>query len=697
MTDKTRLGTFPNLPENPLLRYPLMFFAVLYGIFIDAPYQACCHVSGKVYKGWDGWLFHFPVGIASGFGVATLAGWVMGTAGDSLWVWFPVSCLAFFLGTFLVYPAFVHYVYRPVEVRVKKFLEWTRALIKAHFGKVVETIVNAAKVLPFSSTLWRSAEGEAAKNSGFLIGLAVILGVTLLGAAGFAAYSSYVWVLALFPESLAYVPTATAAFSGLVVFAVIVGLLVQLFEVGEFALMGITYSGAGVYFLAPVIDSKLGTYGVAAVWTTYLASFVLGLAYIFPGLNKIATGGLVKRAVKWWATNMLEPTYSEADVQYRLFFSHTFNLVLSFVFAYVAFVFSINWGLNSLIGAAAAAAVFASTYMSNPKMFEDRDMSGAWGVFAAFGLPLWLGHMDYLVVTGWKLFVVEFLVGLFTALVVWPVFYKTVRLATFSWLSEPAGRFLASTHKKIYEGLDWLSRKYVEKVLKPCFTDESQANKLFVHLVNLAILFVGGYQAVPSLSTALESGLGLTSVSVVSILAVGAVISYVVIGNLLVALRNASVAALVGLIATGYSGVYVYHAANEYSWLGFVVGPMIGCLAAGLIFPLFYQGLVTLLKPVAPALEPSLTWVLEKTSDLFIKAWDKVWVALKMLGRIWKPIWRLVVSVWAAIWKVIGPIVTRVTLVAAAFLAQVAAVAGAFLAQVAAMGRALAQIWTHRG
>lgn len=679
MTDVNRTDGSFELPKNPIVRQIVIVLAFVYGLLIKPVKDAAKHVSSRVYDGFAGWLFHLPVGLFASFWMASLAGWAIGwEEGESLLVWLPVSSFAFLLSLFLGYPAFILYIFRPVEEKCEAFVRLVGKAIDRYFGKLMRGIVDLVKDLPLSTRLWQSIETEGKKANWVAIVLVCVLVLAvLLGTVTWAVWV-YDQVFALFPSDWSYAPTAVALFAAAVIVATATSVFWKLMNAGEAAFVAVVYSTAGVYALSPVTVALVGGYGAGAVWSAYAVEFIVACAYAFPGAILLAEGELAKRIGRW-LVRVINQAYEEQDRDYRLFFSHVNNIFFSAVFAVVAFVLTGLYGFPDVVNLLAALAAFVIAYISNPKTFELNTTNILWGFLWALlvGIVVFL----YGPLHGWLLYMSAILSGLTTIFVLFPLAYKGLRATTNPYIAHPTGRFLARSYDRIFEAARFIERKYREHVIVPCFADRSQESKFFGHLATLAIVGFGIYQALPLL----DVGFGLPAILLAAALTVSTLFCYVLIGQVVFAAGNALVAAVIGVATFVVAGMYTYNVNEELWYWAIVVGFFAASVAGGVIFPLLYKAVRKIISPVTPVLEPPLTKFAEMCWKKFCLLGEKLWNLLKLLSRLWKVCARFLSAVWAAIWSVIGPAVKAFVSLAVALAAMVGQV-----------WQQVKEVWTHR-
>jgi hypothetical protein len=578
-------------------------------------YRLGKYLSGKAYHGLFPGIFNAMLGLASSIGAAmataTYVGWANGL---SVLLWFPACCIAFVVTLFIIEPAVYLGILKPVCDGLEKLWDATRDFLKKYAKDLFGGIVNAAKLLPGSSSLWAWVENKekgAQWVDGFM-GFVTVVGS--IGLTGTVAYSVFHFV-APFAAILgvSWLVTGATWFAAGVVAIAVIGVLYQLIDKGELPFVATALSGAGVYALQPVIASfgfgLVGTVAISAV------GFVLALAYVYPAVHGLLKTGLIK-AILDGVKTLVRNTYDDKDADYRKFFAHVVTPVVALTAGGVAFWALSFYGLPIALVLAVAGVTAFTTYAGVGEAFDDFPTTIATGgmLSLAVGAGSWYffaeGANGYIL---WPSLVATVAV---TFAVILPLIYQAIRFVTHP-IAKPVGTFLGDLNKKAYTAVRDLTKWWDKSVIEKTYEDRSDYKGAFLHTFNAVVLGLGVWQALP-----LTAGfLGLPSWAIIAGLAVSAYLVYMVLGRILLSVGVGAVGIAVGVAS--FAGI---------TWSLYQADPSKWYLAA-IVAASFASAIAYVVTPVVLlAVKALLGWAINGIGFVLGKVYDFLWARFEVVA-----------------------------------------------------------------
>ncbi len=587
-TDNASKGVTSRLPK---WLGPFKWLLLPLVILVMPAYELGKDLSDKAYskQGLIGGIFNamFGFGLSVLAFIATSGG--LGTAlGLSSLIWFPAACIAFLVTAFIAYPGLFLVLLKPTGEKLEKFFKATREFFKKNAKDFFGAIVGFAKHLPGSAKLWNFVENnEKGRWVGGFLGF--LTGAGVVGLAGTVAYTLYHLVIPFLPAALlwGWAAPAVAGFVAGVGAIAIVGVLIQLLEFAELYFVAPALTVAAIYAGFGLTEAGVAALGLPAlsVWGAVVVEFILGVAYLYPGLHALLKTGIIKSildGVKW----LMENTYGEKDKDFRKFFHHVTSIVAGFIGGGLVFWAFAFYGVFPLpVSILAGVIGLVSSYIASVDALEDGPGTILVGLIAAVATAVgtyWFApHAN---VPDWLFYTALVLQTALAFCVVIPGLYQLFRLATNGWLAKPAGAKLASWHDSAKKQLKALKNWWNEKVIKPSYDDKTPYRELFLHLFNLTILGVGVWKAIP-----LASGwLGLPGWAITTLLVISGFTIYNVVGKILLEGGVAVAGFALGFGAFAHVGWQLYSVDHGYWWLAVMVASTVASIVTYIAAPVAY-------------------------------------------------------------------------------------------------------------
>lgn len=515
---------------------------------------------------------------------------------------------------------------KPTWEQLEKFFKASRAYLKANAKDFFGGIVNIAKKLPASTALWNFVDNKEKGAQWPSTFLGICTGFGVVGLAATVAYLVYGLLVPFVPAALlwGWAAPAAAGFVAGVAAIVIVGLLIQLIEFAETYFVATALSAAAIYAGFGLTAAGVAALGLPAfaVWGAVVVEFLLGVAYLYPGVHALLKTGIIRSildGVKW----LLENTYGEKDKDFRKFFHHVAAIaggVISGGLVFWAFAF---YGVFPLYVSIAAALISMVTgYIASVDGLEDGPGTVLIGLLAAgatgFGTYWFAPHESVPTWLFWTALVIQVA---FAFCIVVPALYQLFKLVTNGWLAKPAGATLESWHTSIKKQLRSLKDWWNEKVIKKSYDDKTEYKDLFLHMFNAGVLAVAVWKAIP-----LTAGLwGLPGWATTTLLVISAYAVYNIVGKILIEGGPAVAGFALGIGAFAKVGWELYQLDHSYWWLAVMVASTVASVLTYVVLPVVY----IVIKAIA---NPLLGW----SRFLWVGLFEFVWGSFEWL---WKGFW----------------------------------------------------------
>lgn len=609
------------------------------------PYRLGKYLSGKAYSGIFPGIINFligmPLGIGAGVWAATYVGWAKGL---SLLLWGPASVIAFVVTFFILSPALYLYILKPTCDKLEKLWKATRKAAEKYAKPFFQGIVDLVRNLPGSNKLWTWVEDKE-KGAQWVDGfMGFVTGVGILALTGTVAYAVFNFVspwIALFAAGWLF--TGLTWFAAGIVAVAMVGIFFQLLEKGDVPFAATAIS-AGIVGAAWPLTTALG-FGLGVSLAIAAVQFVIGLAYIYPGVHGLLKTGLIK-AILDGVKELVKKTYDEEDKGYRKFFAHVVTPIVALISGGLAFWALSFYGLPLLLVIPTALVCAAVSYLGTGEAFEDFPTTIGYGAVLSLGVGF----------AGWW-----FLAGSITPYIFWPALALTVaftftvvltalylgfRKVTFG-ISASAGENLSALHKKAYDGARSLTKWWEKAVINKTYEVEKPYRDAFTHTFVAAVLGLGIWQALPLLA----GFLGLPFWAIVSVLVVAALLVYLILGRIALGIGPIAAGFAVGLASFAGITWTLYQAAPSYWWLAAIVAGSFTSVVFYVITPAVLLIVNTLL---GWAIAPLGTHVLGKVFDVAWARFEVVWNAFVAIAKVFNkyvlsPFLRLLGSLFKAI------------------------------------------------
>ena len=624
------------------------------------------YLTNKAYSGnWVRGIFVGLVGVGvSGALAYFAANYLSFVLGWWPLFWFPSAVVAFVLGMTHVWPAVYYYGIRHVWNLGERFLKAMQKFAKDSFKPFAAGALSLVRKLPGSDALWNLADGKSVNADGTPKvkkewGLRLLQVALVVAALGASAYIGYL----VFQLSAGVLPIPQLAFlhlqelvAGVLGFTALYVSAVTLFtftDEGDEAVAAAAYSGVGAWAL--VYKTALIALPAAYAPVAVAALFLAGVAYIFPATVAILQGGLVERILKAWG-ELLDSVYAREDnKEFRLFYHHVMNIVLSVVAGFIFHSVMQVFTMPALLSLAASVIVAGYVYVEEGRDYVGKSsgntliglavsaLSGAYAYYSV--LPA------HFAVSTAALVAMSVMVSVVVGLVVYPFAYLLFRALT-SWAAPALGPVLASIHggvnkafSKVREGVKWVQRK--------AFDDRTPFGGMFGHLLNLAVVAGAVWQGLPLLAPYLAGHFWLTVIGT-GFLSLNLFVLLSRVFSRYGAETLAVASFFVTLVGTGH----VVLAATG-SWLAvFVVAFSLAGFVGGFLAPLVY---IALELPSRFLLTPWLAPVLNGVFDAIWKTYAAIWKAIGeqfawltgILAVVFRPVIVAAQAAWASVQRIL--------------------------------------------
>jgi hypothetical protein len=631
-------------------------------------------LSKKAYGGkWQSII----VSCLVGFGLSCLAAVSAADFGLShhvSFVWWGLGSIAgFFLTGGIFWPLAYLGVFKPLWNLGEKFFDLTRKISKNAAAPMFKGLVSVACKFPGASALWNSvldtppAEGAPRRKRWAFGALSFAVAVATLALGAFVAYTSYTYLLSLVPTVLwdLHVNQALAGLLALTAATLVLVPLYQLQDEGEEGHLVVVLTGAATWAVVTKTALLAGFAGLS-LYAAAAAVAVVGFIYVVPGVIALLSGGLAEAVLRGWK-NLLEAVYDdEENKDFRKFYHNLMNIVVALIFGAVAYYVAGLINLPPVLVWVAVAVTVLYSYVEALREVINKSagnplvgvtLSVTSGVASWFVLPGLVG-----LVGGWLAAAcvgITFAVGF----IVYPFFYLIVRALT-SWAAAPAGAVLDSVHTSAVEAFLKL-RKAVRDIQRSAFDDTTPYSGMFGHVLNISVIGVAIWQALPLAMSYLSFGFWANTALAVFV----GVNLFMLLGKLFYKWGAEALAVGGGFVALLSSAHWAYGVSGGNVVATVAVALTAASIVGGFVAPAVYL----VIRPVANLMITG--WLAPLLSNTF----DFMW-------KVYEGFWRQFASVYNIALRVVKPIFTF-------FYKLVAPIVGAIIAMLGPISRAVASVW----
>lgn len=658
---------------------PLQWLLMPFALIVVPFYRLGKKLSAEAYKGFARAIFNGPIGFAlacvaafaTSVGVSqfldqTLLEWFpnQGVAWlSTLFIWFPLSCVAWLVTMFIAWPAAFLYVVKPLHDLLDYVLKATDKAAKEKVKPLLDGFVGFLKsVLPGSRALWdivddKNVGENEPKRGTWVKNLAGVLAVlATFGFSGYLGYQVYGLTAPFNPAVLAagWLSYIIPGAAGLLVFYVTFRILFQLLDHCELHFVAVVASVAGTYAASGLI-AAIGI-GAALLVPVYGLCVVLGVAYGYPAIHSLLKSGLI-RTILDGLKKLLDATYDEEDKVYRKFFGHSIAIAAALVAGAITFVALNFYGvlpLAAVVGISVISAVLSCLCAGEMAEEGAGNVFTGFAVSAAAGIATWL----YAPLAGYGSWLFWTIVAgsvVATFVLAFPVIYQLIRVATKSWLAEPAGSALASCHEKAIKVARDVEKFWEKNVTDTVYRDKTPYREFFLHAANATMLGLAIWASTP-----LAAGwLGLSFAVVVAALASLAFIAYLILGKVLLGAGPKAVGWALAAAAGIYTASELYALQPDFWPLAVLIALTVVSVAYAVVVPAL---LLAVRYPAQYLLSPWLRPILVGLHDyfwgFFVHIWDAfiavckfVWdnflgPIARFFGSIISWVFRSVAEIW---------------------------------------------------
>lgn len=634
-------------------------FAVMFFFWKPAKF-----LSGKAYGGkWKDGLLAGLIGFALSC-LAAISAANFGLAHGISFIWWGLaSVLAFVYTGGIVWPAAFLGVFKPLWNFGDKLLDLTRKLAKNVTGPLFAGAASVARKVPGADALWAIVqdtpvvEGAKPRKRWAVNVCHGIVFIATLAFAAAVAYISYNYLLALVPAPLLSVYFVNQALAGLLALTAATFVMVPLYQLQDEGKEGYAVavlSGVATWALATKTVLLTGVAGLG-FYAAVAGIFALLFVYLVPGVIALASGGLVEAVLRGWK-NLLEAVYDdEKNQDFRKFYHNLMNIVVALLSGAVTFYVANLVHLPEVLVWVAVVASVLYSYVDALREVANKSagnpviglaVSVASGVAAWFWLPALVG------ITGGALVAAVIGVTAAVGFIVHPLVYLVVRALT-AWAAAPVGTLLDSARvgavnlfKKV--------RDAVRSMQKKAFDDTTPYSGMFGHLLNVAVIGVAIWQALPLAMGFLSFGFWINTILAVFF----GINMFMLLGKLFHKWGAEALALGAGFVALLSSAQWAYGVSGGSIVATIIVAGTAAYVAGGLVAPAVYL----VLRPIANLvltgwLAPLLETCFNFMWDLFESFWRKFAGLYRAAAALVKPIFRFLAAIAAPIIKIVASLV----------------------------------------
>lgn len=606
-------------PQGPLgWLLVILLFPVMLAV------EAASGLRKKVYNTGHGGGFREILGIVFGLGAGIGAGYYLGWMLDQSWYSWLLGGAATAVAT---------YVYL-----------WPLAYLA-----VIKTLVR------LSTELW-DAVPTGREDAWFSTLLKVVSRFAVVGFAGWQGWHSMLSAQLNLAQNIGFFSWPVALAWG-VFLALVIGSF-GWFITSQVIGIAIASGALLAYGLLPLNEAILASYGIASPAVSVAASvveFLLFIAYVFPLLHVIASHGLrfvrnlVQKAYKQAYTEKLGH-YEGVVVQIANFYTAYHLAVLSLAGAALLGVVLSGW---VAIAVPVAVALLAYLYVGEVlKAAENRGL----GVLAS-AHAAWFTYLWYVSAGLWQGIIGGIVAGALAAALtyylLYPVVYVVVRFFARFVLNNEFAAKLVDLHKFAVDHFAsfW---KEIARARKIAYTDSTPFARIFLHVLNLVAVVASFHYASSFVFTIGTSPVWLAW----ALVALAVVVSYFLVGKLLLWLEIPMVGTIAAILAALATGTIAYAGMAYGLWVAVPVGLLAGAVAFLWAFPIVYV-CVRFLANLIDGLVPVFSKLVEPLlSGIFNFLWNGIAAARDMIvnsyrvARDWfRPIWASFKESWNSAWQ----------------------------------------------
>lgn len=667
---------------NPIAK--LFFLAI--AIWAVPLYQGGKYLIGRALDGlWGGLLAFFvglPAAIAGGIVAGNWVGWTTypevaawshGWMPHFLWGIAGVIAGAASFWILLTYVWSALYIWgiSPVNKAAEKVRKFFDRVARDHYAKGEESFLGAVKTVFQPSSLWSSVQ-EKDKKGTWVKGLSGAVGyMSLVAGTGYLGWLTLTGVQELLVGYIGHYAWLPAALIAYFVVFTVGPFLSDFMDYARLSFTAVVCGGASAYALMPLTGSIVNLSGattghaVAAYAGIFAIEGLAFVAYVFPALYLLLTGGLIKRIADA-VEKLFDTVLDEKKTNFRRLFHELVTIATVWRFTTLSLMLWALLGMSSGWSAALAIAVGALTYVLVGAFLE---VGREWSIGNSVIGFLFCAHMGgmagyswaqhgYLFGT-WGAIVAGVVTFLALFCVAYPLSYKVARflcdLTGASYLGVPLG-FL---HDQAWKGFRWVMKKF-EKVYEKGYWDDRKETvdgnyrKAFLHVVNLLSLPVGFFAG-----ALVWKALGLVSALTIPAGLLVAFLAYLLLGQVIIkggTYLVGSVAAIIGGSGTGALayGAVAFEPVAQKLYVAVPVGILAWFAVFFFVFPAAYIVLRLLTSWSAGFVLATLGGIYDACWKVFDKlVWQPFLVVYRFVrDYLWSPVWKTFKWVCAKVWSV---------------------------------------------
>jgi hypothetical protein len=604
----------PEPPKKNLLTWVMIFFAVP----VMAVIESAKGLTRRVYDG--GWFapLRVIIGILAALGAGIGTGYFEGWLNNWSWyAWLPAA-LAATVATFVyVWPLAYLALVKPVQ-RLSQEL-WDAVPKKDHwFSDFLKVVARVAVFGLAGYEAWSSGNSALAN-------------LTASGWGPFAYVGAFVWA--------AFVGVITASFGWSLFTTSIYGICVA--------------SGAAVsWALMPLTKGYLAHFGlVAPVWgfAASALEFALWGAFAFPLLVVIGSHGL--RFVKDLSVRVYKGAYEQTVGVYEGVFTQLVNIWTAYHLASLSLVGLALVGvtLQGWMLYAVPSVVALLSYLAVGQILRGIKNKGL-GVIAAAHAVRWAVFFTAGFTLPWVIGL-SAAAAVFTFYVAYPLAYVLVRSVGKFVLDNKVAGSLITAHDKACDAAEQFAKE-VARARKNTYGDTGWFASMFHHVVNLAALVPVWFYA-----SGFLAAVGMTGWMAWGLTGLALVLSYLLVGRLLVKSENVVVGIAAALVGAVVTGVFAYAHQTHGLWVAIPAALVGGGLVFMYAFPIAYvcaRFVVSVIDGIVPLFSKLVEPVTRSVHEFCWKQASGLAHQFRLAYNIardaFKPAWASVSKAWNEAW-----------------------------------------------
>lgn len=510
----------------------------------------------------------------------------------------------------------------------------------------IESISKSLQMLPGANHLWSQLQNEYGSRSKGVRFLEVMLFTAVFAGAAYIAYQAYHWVVLLNYTFVGFKTVAVAA--GLSAGGAMIGLIFPAFDNKPSSV--VTAASTAIALTAVNFVPAIAAQALSVKAAFFAGTMLMSMTYVVPGFVVVLQGGFMRRVLNQWKT-LLDSTYGdESDKDYLRFFQHVSNIVLAGLLSWAFYALSIEASLPLWLAFAVAATTAVYSYTEGfQKHFGNNDgnrdiaaVTITLTAFATYHAGFSTSTLVNLVLAVGTLFS--------SALIVYPFFYITLRAMT-RFMSAPVGITLETIHSKLSSNIIAAFAALRTKQ-KEAFNDKSEFAVMFGHLLNMSVLALAIFVALPVVSTKITSN-PFVDMAIIAFVGIN---GFILLGRLFTYYSGATLAFFSGMTTLAAVAYYVNGVTGSMVTAGFL-GLFAAAIVGSVIAPLFYLYVVkTILAPFTNSLAPVVIRIFDTLWAYYKVLWIAVGEAIARIFAFLAPILAAVARTWQAIAAQIGRI-----------------------------------------